>query len=133
MKPVDQTLFGEGRGNCLQACIASVLELPLEAVPHFVLKDDWVEALQMFLARFDLWTIPMDASSSWDKRFVPRGYHLISGPSPRDNSIWHSIVGYQGKMVHDPHPSRAGLEKEETWDLFVSTLLNLGGNGADQT
>ena len=49
MKPVDQTLFGEGRGNCLPACIASVLELPLEAVPHFVLEDDWVGALQTFL------------------------------------------------------------------------------------
>jgi hypothetical protein len=30
MKPVDQTKFGRLAGNCMQACIASILEIPIE-------------------------------------------------------------------------------------------------------
>lgn len=30
VKPVDQTLFGRPSGNCLPACVASILELPIE-------------------------------------------------------------------------------------------------------
>lgn len=36
MKPVMQTKFTKDDGNCLQACMASILELPIESVPDFV-------------------------------------------------------------------------------------------------
>jgi hypothetical protein len=29
------------RGDCLRACMASLFELPLEEVPHFVASDNW--------------------------------------------------------------------------------------------
>lgn len=35
MKPIYQNKFGLGKGNCLQACVASVLELDLNDVPDF--------------------------------------------------------------------------------------------------
>jgi hypothetical protein len=43
MKPVFQTRYGEGRGNCFQAALASILDLELEEVPDFVsaYRDDW--------------------------------------------------------------------------------------------
>lgn len=34
MKPVDQTIFGKPGGNCLAACIATILELPLDDGLH---------------------------------------------------------------------------------------------------
>ena len=56
MKPTDQTQFvGEGvGGNCVQASVASILELPLDEVPHFLAvapspvewefaMEDWLE------------------------------------------------------------------------------------------
>ena len=36
-------------------------------------------------------------------------YEILSGPSPRDKNILHACVGYAGKIVHDPHPSKEGL------------------------
>lgn len=39
MTPVDQTILHDPQtgaiGNCMQAAIASLLDLPLDAVPHF--------------------------------------------------------------------------------------------------
>lgn len=49
MKPVEQrymAIFDEHgdnvqRGDCLTACVASIFELPIDAVPFFVDEDDW--------------------------------------------------------------------------------------------
>lgn len=45
MKPVDQTTFGFPGGNCFSACIASLLEMPLDDVPYFM-HGDWYDAFQ---------------------------------------------------------------------------------------
>lgn len=39
----------------------------------------------------------------------PVGYSIMSGTSPRDKDILHSVVAYGGEQVFDPHPSRAGI------------------------
>jgi hypothetical protein len=36
-------------------------------------------------------------------------YHQISGPSPRGSDLHHAVVGLNGKVFFDPHPSRADL------------------------
>ena len=43
MKPVDQTRTGVPYGNCMEACFASLLEVPLLEVPDLGGKkfDDW--------------------------------------------------------------------------------------------
>ena len=35
MKPVMQTKFGPVEGNCFCACLASMLELPIEDIPFY--------------------------------------------------------------------------------------------------
>lgn len=122
MRPVDQTEFGE-RGNCVQACVASLLELPLEAVPHFLLDengeldehrawkrmDTWLAGRGLERKMFYLWP-------GWEKCMRAQGFHLIGGDGPRSRG--HLVVGCSGTMIHDPHPSRAGLVKpEEFWFL----------------
>jgi len=59
MKKVYQTIFGAGdapvRGNCLQAIIASLFDMELDEVPHFMSaennkrKGDWKRHLTEFL------------------------------------------------------------------------------------
>ena len=54
MKPVMQTKFTTEdmtvHGNCHAACIASILELPLEDVPAFEdMGHEWSNALSIFL------------------------------------------------------------------------------------
>lgn len=49
-------------------------------------------------------------------------YHIISGPSPRGNGVYHAVIGLNGQVHFDPHPSRAGLAgdpSEWTFDLLV--------------
>lgn len=110
MKPVDQTKFvdhvpnddPEAAGNCFQSCVASVLELALDDVPHFAALPaatwwgsfvDWANAAGYDVVAHD------DA---------PDGFAICSGRSPR-GAFYHAVVVEDGVIVHDPHPSRDGL------------------------
>lgn len=126
MTPLDQTMFydpalpiEEQRGNCLQAVVASLLDLPLSAVPHFVQEHvntngakhwwnsmvDFVRAQGWGLHHAELATHP--------------GEHLmVSGPSPRGAGLHHAVIYRDWVMVHDPHPDRTGLVSAEAcWGL----------------
>ncbi len=114
MKPVMQTRFGD-EGNCLQAAIASLMELPLDGVPDFV-ERDWWGTLQRWLHPMGLYPIIVRAGSGGR---VPSsvGYYLISGKSPRG---WdHMVVAKEGEVAHDPHPDGSGLLEVEEILLFA--------------
>lgn len=94
-------------GNCVQACLASVLSLPLDAVPPF----DEATGPEQLMA-FDAWLRARGIESF--RRYTERGQvpfneglYLASGPSPR--GVHHMVVMCDGRLLHDPHPSRAGL------------------------
>jgi hypothetical protein len=120
VKPVDQTRFGVPGGNCYQACLASLLELGLEEIPEDLAHGDGT------MARTNAWLAPRGfcmvcfSYRTTDLWHPPAGaWHVLSGPSPRGD-FWHSTVGRDGQLVHDPHPSRAGLVGEEREvDLLV--------------
>ena len=98
MKPVDQMFLvnRDGRGDCLRACVASILELNPLDVPDFALfGHQWLQAMICY-CDFDLDT-PDEA----------KGYWIAGGMSPR--GIRHAVVYLDRQMVHDPHPSRSGL------------------------
>jgi hypothetical protein len=97
-----------------------VLELELDEVPNFMKHPDgeWMEAMADFLAPLGLQ--PTLLLEQTREVWLPAGYHLIGGPGPR--GVDHSVVGYQGVMVHDPHPDGTGLLEEQDWTVFVATL-----------
>lgn len=108
MKPVDQTTFGAPGGNCLSACIASLLHLPIEEVPYFMSNDingtAWVQKLSEWLKLRGFYPLFL---GGWAK--VP-GPHIWRGKSPRGVAT-HAVIGIGDVMIHDPHPSRAGVRK----------------------
>jgi hypothetical protein len=114
VKQVTQTItVGDGSGlpgNCLQAAVASLLELELEEVPHFALYDDWLERLVDFVTErgYGLWSHPERPVSG-----------LAFGPSPR--GVSHAVA-LSGDETWDPHPSRDGL-------VSVSLYLDLRQRG----
>lgn len=116
MKPVDQTLMTPPNGNCVAACIASLLELPLEEVPNFIKADEFWDDLNNWLAKRGLYLVSLAAVGK-----VPRGYHIIDGKS--HSGPWnHVVVGYEGIMVHDPNPKRRGIRGDPEWYwVFVTT------------
>lgn len=103
-------------GNCLQAAVASLLELPLDAVPHFVEHEDWLERLAAFCNAHGYQPV-----MRWPDTHV--AYGMAWGPSER--GVRHAVVWVDGAMAWDPHPSGAGL-------LSVTELIafeELGGEG----
>lgn len=102
-------------GDCQRAVIASLLDLPISSVPHFlqIANGDTIiyyEELQKFLLSKGYAYLTVRAFN-WDAFFGLNEeiYHEISGPSPRGNGVHHAVVGKGGKIVFDPHPSKAGL------------------------
>lgn len=137
MIPVDQEFIDDREngqfGDCQRAVIASLLELPISEVPHFlhVTGDDnlafWTY-VQSFLAKHGCihMSFPrFDAKFYGETYGTPPIYHEISGPSPRGKGLWHAVVGCNGKIVHDPHPSKAGLAGDESeWEFGLLVRLN---------
>lgn len=122
MKPIDQTIFGDKKGNCFAACIASILELALEDVPNFCVEypETWYDELNTWLRARGLFAMGFNAPDAAFFRNHMRGaWCIVSGPGPR--GCLHSTVWRDGEMQHDPHPSREGIES--AIDVIVFGLL----------
>lgn len=130
MKPVHQTQFAvpdEGEpgdpdttGNCVAACVASILELDLADVPNFAAKppgEYWPGVVEWMTARGWMPIV-------WDGHFPYPGYYMVSGNSPRGD-FKHLVVYRDGEMVHDPHPSGDGLRGDPI-DQWVLVPLDAG-------
>jgi hypothetical protein len=103
VREVTQTILADQipgvPGNCLQAAVASLLELDLDDVPHFITHDDWLQHLV-----------------NWGRE---HGYLVISRPDDAvhmgiacgqsERGHQHAVVLIDGQIAWDPHPSRAGL------------------------
>lgn len=119
MKPVDQTIFALPLGNCLQAAIASVLELPLEAVPNFnEAGDEWYPRLYDWCADHGFGVIEYDVKNDAQIVAPSAGYWIAGGLGAR--GILHAVVYENDRLAHDPHPSRSGIEEVQFMMFFVA-------------
>lgn len=109
---------GHPAGDCMRACVATILELPLDEVPHFVQYVEHPAGTDPHLWWWAL--LGFCGAHGWHVRYVdedpPGGWCLIAGKSPRGHQ--HVVVGFDGAMVHDPHPSRAGVVEPAEWFAF---------------
>jgi hypothetical protein len=48
MTPVAQTKYGRHQGNCLTACVATVLDVPISSLPEFCVDGEWFSRLDSF-------------------------------------------------------------------------------------
>lgn len=100
MTPVKQTHFGgpdtNPVGNCMQAAVASLLDLELSDVPHFVQgssghAESW-QRLEDWLATREL----VIRESFVDEP----GFALVKGPT--HSGIHHYVIYRDGQLAHDP-------------------------------
>jgi len=113
--PVKQT--GD---DCWAACVASILELPLEEVPRFRLGDDWLPEWQDFLLKRNLSYIGWSIDITWKN--VPPGWSILLCRTTEDNAEnaeldWqrHAIVCRNGRPVWDPN----GYRLPDSWDGYI--------------
>lgn len=123
MIPVKQDIFPTEdnplRGNCFAACLASILEMPLEDVPHVMAHDDWREQTNAWLAGLGMGTVEVCIDVEEPALFLlpPDMWLIITGTTKRHESRLHSVIGktipggVQWECLHDPHPDNSFLEK----------------------
>jgi hypothetical protein len=112
---VQTILLGDpsGRpGNCLQAAVASLLDLDVGDVPHFVeTNGDWE-------AEFEAWVQAAGYRIVWrGPKDSPPAFGLAFGFTTRSVER-HAVVYRDGAMAWDPHPSRDGLTSVLTYLEF---------------
>lgn len=128
MRPVNQLELHDppdSIGDCFRACIASILELPADEVPHFgrlawpdenmdVIAASW---LALLLNReLVYWDAPLFRGDPlWDLPLI------ASGKSPRSEAH-HAVVWQYGKVAHDPHPSDSGLDGEPHYFITIDKV-----------
>jgi len=123
MKPVEMRNINGRPGDCLNACVASILDLPYEQVPFFNLYGDgWHYTYVSFMRshgwglwEFAIWgcDVPLwqfGTRQTGYKLYVP-GYWLASVLSPRiidehGKSGLHAVVMKGNSVAWDPHPQR---------------------------
>jgi hypothetical protein len=113
--PTDQEILSPVFGDCLSACVATILDLPLSAVPVFARPgQNWGQMVDLLNA----WLAPRGLVAVLSLS-PPAGLGIAKGPSPRFVGGGHCVVVRDGVLVWDPHPSRAGLAAGETSYLAI--------------
>lgn len=128
MKPVEQTRLNAHDGNCHAACIASILEVPLEAVPQPTVMEmadfeGWACYLERvrreFLHPRNLHDMTFGVRDGLGQLVRPLGYSILCAASPRTGGA-HAVVALDGAIVFDPHPRREmGLGEWHDWTIFT--------------
>lgn len=123
MIPVEQTIFTPPHGNCHAACIASILELPIEKVPSVYATEDrlacdrrqraWLRAAGLEI----VWIAEDHASwASVGEGWRPSGYWIATndvGP------FGHCTVWRGKRMVWNPFPGA----REDGSDLGALIMI----------
>ncbi|NPT59084.1 hypothetical protein [Paraburkholderia elongata] len=124
MKPVKQTKLysadGIHNGNCLAACIASLLDLPLWMVPPFedmFGRGDHTSRMIEWLNHMFKLELVWEDGHPVDE--LPE-FYIAVGRSPR--GVHHAVIYSKGEMVHDPHYSNDGIAEVDS----VKYLAPLG-------
>ena len=101
-------------GTCFRTCLASVLNLRESQVPDFKRANLDPEVNRWLGKNYGLQYKELPITDP-----APLGYHFILGLSPRGGQ--HCVVGYNGRLAHDPHPmdgTGRGVKPEE-WGVLV--------------
>ncbi|GEP33866.1 hypothetical protein NSZ01_16340 [Nocardioides szechwanensis] len=126
---VDQTIFvgdAKRKGNCVAACVATLLGVPLDRVPHFIELgiaygdsedvaevshgNNWWAMMLGYLAGHGLWVVELENPTTAERDELV----LVAGMSPR--GVVHQVIYCYGSLWHDPTPrERAFLTCARSW------------------
>lgn len=148
MKKVYQTIIDAGKGNCMQAAVASLLELQLEEVPNFKDTNDFWGELFKFLRlhgysfngtlynhrlqaaeNFDIWEekgeLPKNRFKYLSEITSVNGFYLATVYSPKFynpmsvKQITHAvIIDDLFNIVHPVNKEYDGITQFPLFDLI---------------
>lgn len=150
MKPVFQEIIDAERGDCMTACIASLLELPIASVPKWQAdeydrnpgkskayrdRDSHYAMLDWLHGRgWALTTILWNYLGDW--RGMKDLHLIVSVPSQRFPGVFHAVIvgwrafenvnrGYEWYVAHDPNPGNGPYDTKAIQPSMVDLLLPL--------
>lgn len=136
MIKVFQTIVDKGRGNCMQAAIASLFEKELKEVPNFIeFGDKWWEVLIKFYADNGYKNVTPFNPFKKGKELEPyindllkhdngvNGYFYATVPSQTFSDTSHAvIVDTELRIVHDPNPNQLAFNLSPEDVIQVDTV-----------
>lgn len=124
MIKINQTRFGgsdkieDEQGDCFQACLASILEIPYDQAfscvkgydkpkrEELLEKQPWYIDFNKWLERFGLASIYLEWKPTIPAITILLGYHIAEVKSSTlGNEDTHAVVIHNGDLVHDPNPN----------------------------
>lgn len=122
MIPVDQTIVTGTEGDCVRATVATLLNLPIDAVPHFIrfTDDQWWGVYCAFMWALGWEVLGAESKGTPDPALSLNGYFDASVPSRTFPGKSHAVViDCDGVVVHDPNPNKLwlGVNVIESGDL----------------
>ena len=115
MIPQKQRIFGGGKGDCMRACILSILEVPFnDSIPS--VTEHGPTACEKWLAQFGL-RLGYDQTAIWRE-----SYWIASVKSKNIEDGLHAIVMKGHKVAFDPSTKkryRKGLDLLQDRDNIV--------------
>lgn len=119
MKRINQIYTEKGRGDCWRAAVASLLEIELEAVPHFLLHGDYCYSVFIkFLESlgYNFLFTRIKSRGEFVKENLPTKKDLYKRavialvPSRNHEGVNHCVlINSKGKVIHDPSPNKNWL------------------------
>jgi hypothetical protein len=111
-------------GNCMSACIASMIGIPLADVPNFCAEKDgsWSDRANAWLVQHGIQLLTFETDPvSWAPDYR-RTVCIAGGKSPRGD--WeHAVLWREGQLFWDPHPDGTGFVGEPI-DYTVVVLVD---------
>ena len=128
-KPIPNAVKQTTPTNCFRACVATLLNLPIDDVPECCDGKSWDwDAFQDWLGDRGLQAVEVTFGSGGTiypvRKAVPC---IVTGKSPRDENTLHATVGhffsFEGfQLLHDPHPEKLWIDGEPTHATFFVRL-----------
>jgi hypothetical protein len=131
MIKVEQTLLAPPEGNCFAACVASILELPIDKVPNYRSEGaGWWYEWQKWLKPRNLALLGWSSDDLGDPEVradTLRGYSICTVEyhlPRRAEPLRHSCVALDGKIIWNPHPLRDTQQHDAVSDWIVFRVLD---------
>jgi hypothetical protein len=119
-------------GDCMRACFASLLELELDAVPHFAFGERDPEVvwqnIAAFLASHHLAAVTFNVPGNVPAQAVldmmgltnPNVYYGFIGFA---NTADHMVIGLGAEIVHDPSWLKIGIHGPASNGVYQIIIL----------
>lgn len=104
------------KGNCFPTVLACLLDKDspedvIQIQEYYDNKGGWYHHLEEWLEKEGYYL------GDCKQHLYNDEYYMVSGNTER--GTYHITIYQNGKLFHDPHPSRVGLKTEERFEILV--------------